>query len=838
MKDSVSFDGVVSEEQVKREIQLEEESVELGVKRYQDALLEAKQANDVTRFPPELRLINECMSQVVPAIENLKDARKNKKHRRTAKHGIAINLLRKIDTHEVAYIVSRYCIAQLHSGIPLQMQSQHLAKEIIWHLEFKELKKNEPGLVKMLTKRLNNSNLKHKRNVFTHNRHNRGYADVDWSDVQKHHLGAMLLDVFAEHSGIMNMELLFPKKKRQGGAYKQPMKVLRAKPEVLRWLEKAHATAQVMQPIYQPMVVPPVDWNSTYGGGYLTNFKLGKMKLIKTRNNKVFKEAEKHDLSEVLEALNFIQKVPYRINKDVLNLLNEVYQKGGGFAGVPEFDKEMKITFPEPGDDASEEELKRYKYHCRLAHDEWADERSKRESFVRKKWLGNKFVNDEAIYFPWTLDYRGRFYPSGPAFIHPQGDDSGKALIEFARGKRIGKDGLFWLAVHGANCYGEADKESFEDRVKWVHANEDAILAVASEPFGNYFKWWAGDRHDIDGGGADEPFMFYAFCCEWAKAKEQGEDFITHLPVGMDGSCSGIQHFSALQLDKRGAKAVNLLPGDKPSDIYKEVAAVLAKKVEQAVDIDLNYDLEPWIGRIDRKIAKRATMTRPYGVTKYGITDQLVEELKKYRKRKGVDYFEGVENPFKYCQALAQPLHDSIDEVVKSSRHVMDWLRVVAELCSAENKPIKWVTPTGFPVYQGIVKTRTKRVKTFFGGTLYRLGIKEDTKQLDGRGQKNGIAPNFVHSMDAAHCCKTILAMKHKGYTDFAPVHDSFGVHACDVSALHSSIREEFVKIYKENWLKKFQKQVEEYTGLELPDPPKQGDLDIEQVLESRYFFA
>uniref|UniRef100_A0A804UJ27 DNA-directed RNA polymerase n=1 Tax=Zea mays TaxID=4577 RepID=A0A804UJ27_MAIZE len=40
-----------------------------------------------------------------------------------------------------------------------------------------------------------------------------------------------------------------------------------------------------------------------------------------------------------------------------------------------------------------------------------------------------------------------------------------------------------------------------------------------------------------------------------------------------DGSCNGLQHYAALGRDYMGAVAVNLVPGEKPADIYSEIAS-------------------------------------------------------------------------------------------------------------------------------------------------------------------------------------------------------------------------------------------------------------------------
>jgi len=70
-------------------------------------------------------------------------------------------------------------------------------------------------------------------------------------------------------------------------------------------------------------------------------------------------------------------------------------------------------------------------------------------------------------------------------------------------------------------------------------------------------------------------------------------------------------------------------------------------------------------------------------------------------------------------------------------------------------------------------------------------------------------------------------------------VHDSYGVHACDIDDLNRVLREEFVGMYSEPVMMKFFKeQWKANLGVPLPALPPPGSLDIRQVLESPYFFA
>ena len=112
------------------------------------------------------------------------------------------------------------------------------------------------------------------------------------------------------------------------------------------------------------------------------------------------------------------------------------------------------------------------------------------------------------------------------------------------------------------------------------------------------------------------------------------------------------------------------------------------------------------------------------------------------------------------------------------------------------------------------------------------------SEDLDSDAQYLAISPNFIHSLDAAHMFNTISVLLSIGIFSISMIHDSYGCHCNYVGQMLDVLREEFVKIHKENQLEKFKHDVQNQLGIMLPDVPKTGDLNIEGVRQSDYFFA
>lgn len=811
-----------------QQLALEAESVEWGKTDYFDKVNKAHKTKAYTELPPGVLTLQYALEDVAHA---MKLYRKKGRNGGAGKGVHLVSLIEPLTDMELAYVVLRTVINEAAYEQPIQRFAIRVANAVLDQIEYKKFKEGNPGYLHAIEERLKTRHAGHRRRTILMQKRKQGIQDEPWNDDTKCLLGLRLTEIIIETVGYIEKAPIRVDNKTRY--------VVKMTDEAADFFQKTNERAAMLSPVYQPMVVPPVEWNDIYGGGFLSDTQ-GKLKLISTRNKKTLQA--KHDMPLVYRAVNALQNTPWRINRRVLEVMEEAWARDSDMGVLPS--KNGKELPPKPW--TSDEEFKKMKKKQPEVVKQWKIEASQVYEFNYKEAanrfstefklkIARKFVDEPEIFFVWYCDWRGRLYPL-QNFLNPQADDIGKSLLQFAKGKPLGERGAYWLAVHGANCFGEVDKEPFDIRVQWIKDHETQIRACIEDPFENRF--WTE---------ADEPWQFLAFCYEWAGYLEQGPDFVSHLPVNMDGSCNGLQHYSALLLDEEGGKYTNLVPSDRPQDIYNKVSSLVIQMVEQDLKNRKEWrkgirycDMAAvWSDKIDRGICKRPVMTTPYGVTKRGIMVQIKCELNDRDSQQS--YLEGTDN-WQAAMYLSEKIDLAIGETVKAAKEGEAWLKAMVKLFLEAGKPMVWTTPSGFTVRQEVYDHKTVVVNTVFGKTRLQLHLNKDTADLSSTKQVNGIAPNFIHSMDATHLVLTVNKCLDEGITDFSMIHDSFGTHAAEVDRLHGYLRYIFVQMYSEPKLKsilrQLKKQLPEELHEKIPPVPKMGKLELNNVLKSPYFFA
>ena len=228
-------------------------------------------------------------------------------------------------------------------------------------------------------------------------------------------------------------------------------------------------------------------------------------------------------------------------------------------------------------------------------------------------------------------------------------------------------------------------------------------------------------------------------------------------------------------------------------------------------------------------------MTTPYGVTKRSAVKYVMED---YLKQGKAPEFLPAEH-FPAAQFLMDYVWPSIGDVVVKAREAMDWLKksgkaIAKSLTEEEEGVISWVTPSGFLATQAYYEINEQRIATKLYGHARILVLSEkDECSADRHG--TAIAPNFVHSYDAAHLHLTVDRMlRDAPDAPLAMIHDDYGTTAKYAPLLFRAIREEFVKMYDgHDALGDLCKRYPVCSN-----PPSKGNLNLHGVLDSDYFFS
>jgi len=867
--------------------EMEAEALTHGSKRFEKAVGNNKTKGRETQNQSGLKALKDSIEPVAVLMEKFVDEAKLKSG---TKH-IAVRILEQVGYEEAALLTAKAILDTLSANSSANRMSFKIANMILDELRFRKFHENAPGLFEWKMQHFDTSSYAHmKRSLDAAI----NFAEIDvmefnLSDSFKILLGSRCLELFihgthkthttdagdectlCENQGYVRLH-----EKRHAHHIEV---IVEATDETMRWVAQIEKDLLFMSPTYRPTVIPPRPWTNTSDGGYWFGLK-NRFKLLRTDGRHQLSDLDAVDMPVVYGSLNAIQETSWRINERVLAVIEEMREKTERTPNdvIPSnYDEPLPIR-PSIMQVEEDVEAKLFAYIQAKRKDRvtlpelpegWDAAKADRYATSVRKWrkaagiirnrnhvrrvkalvlsctvataqLMNQSTGDTdgQFYFPHNLDFRGRAYAI-PLYLQPQGDDIQKGLLLFGTGKRLGTpEAADWLAVHGANCLADApggrklDKLPFAERVQWVHEHSSDIREVADDPIGN--EWWTK---------ADSPFCFLAFCYEWAGYLRDGLNHISYLPIAMDGSCNGLQHYSALLRDEVGGKAVNLVPSATPQDIYAKVAEKVIAILRTSDDA-LAVDWLKW-GRIDRKFVKRQVMTLPYGSKKFGFREQIKEFIHGLERENQPEFMtsEDSEGGFKHFLFIAQVIWDALAGTVTAATSGMEWLQSLARIVAKEDLPICWTAPNGLPVVQGYREETSKRINTTLCNVRFQPRYTVSTKTLDRAKQVSAIAPNVIHSLDASAMMLTVVAAKAEGINHFAMIHDSFGTHAADADKLARITREQFVKMYQENDIldqieSGLMAQVDRESVKDYPVRPAMGTLDLETIKASKYFFS
>jgi DNA-directed RNA polymerase len=820
------------------QIQLEESMKRRGVESYLRNVNQAKASGSEDHTQYGTRLIAGFTNDLARAIDKFKEEATSGKA--GVKHTVIRFIGNNISSEQLAYLTLKTIISGISGSQTATSLSVQIGTVIEDELRLAGIRTEEKKVYESIVKGTMKRGSQHYKHVYAIRRAEY-FKDgwVEWSRSNKVLIGSKLIDLVIQSLDLVELQV------RQTGV--QSVNMITAKPSTVEWIEK-YNMAGVRSP-FEPMVVQPRDWTTPYDGGYITS-NITPLKLVKRVTSRRLEELYGKDpMPKVYQTVNALQHTAWNINSDVLDVLNTLWKNGSEVGGLPS--KSDLVLPTKPIDfETNKGAAMQWKRDASQAHRNHLEATSARIAFSMTIEVATRYSEFKRIFMPYQLDFRGRVY--AVPHINPQGSDIQKALLRFAKGKPLGDRGAMWLAIHGANLAG-VDKVSFQERYEWIEDNTEEILAIAADPYTN--RGWSTS---IAGVEIDKPWQFLSFCFEWAGYCEKGDSFVSHLPIALDGSCSGIQHFSAMLRDHIGGAAVNLLPQDKPADVYQLVANKVIEKMKHDLQKGTPDTLSPegrliegtatlaeqWFTfGVSRKTCKRSVMTLAYGSREYGFKEQLMEDIIIPAQKSMGDDFPFSDDGFKAAAYMAKKIWESVTVTLVAAGQAMDWIKAVASVSNKARQAIRWTTPAGFTVEQSYKSTKRCRVYTAINGSI-EMWLNEPLDELDLRKQTSAISPNWIHSLDSSHLMMTVCQCVEEGIDSFAMIHDSFGTHACDTDKLFSIVRETFVQMYEgHDVLAEFKSSItasvaDEVLLEEMPDDLEIGDLDLDGVKSSMYCFA
>jgi len=669
--------------------------------------------------------------------------------------------------------------------------------------------------------------------------------DGQWDEAIKMKLGAVLINTscqaleakFTDAYGNERIEPAFTHSMDQL-SYRTMMGHVRLHPELKERFMSAGGLSE-SNPRNLPMLVEPRPWTKFDKGGFL---KL-RSRVMRFKGSRSQVDALRDaSLDRVFEGLNSLGRVRWRINAEVLDSVQQAWDAKLEVGDLP---KQVDYEVPPVGEwsaEQKEEELDSWRkanYLHKRAKQMNSDLHSLRCDTQIKLGIAQRFKDEEAFYFPFNMDFRGRAYPIPPNLNH-LGDDMSRGVLTFAEKRELGERGVFWLKVQLANLAG-FDKASFADRAAWTEGRMAEIYDSARRPIDGD-RFWAT---------CENPWQALATCKEVVRAYESTnghpERFLSDQPIHMDGSCNGLQHYAALGRDEEGGREVNLLDGEKPRDVYSGVCAIVVAKLAALAkdkpkgpgankESVKTHELAKLVaGLIDRKVVKQTVMTSVYGVTFIGAKRQIQNRLEEKFENVYESPDEAEQVAYECSGLVATVTMDALHELFQGARNTMAWLGNCARLVSQQGHPMTWVTPLGLPVSQPYRRGGIMTVRTCL--QTVQVVHQNDDLNVNVQRQRSAFPPNFVHSLDSTHMLITALKMEAQKIP-FTAVHDSYWAHGCNVDEMNRALRSSFVELYSQPILEDLLLNLRvRFPKVDFPEIPERGSLKLPDVRNSTYFF-
>lgn len=580
--------------------------------------------------------------------------------------------------------------------------------------------------------------------------------------------------------------------------------------------------------VYDPLVTVPKRHNDLLMGSSYQTFSAPLLKHVSKVNGKIptiVMETTRKNFPEFFETIDKVQETAYCVNKPLLEMIGKWNEEGKSFGKFYTDIKNPTLQERITTDAVKLHEVacQSSKVYCESNGVEYVEPSLKaRVNKVRKSF--SSVINDtkrvlmqasnysqyDNIYFGVYLDHRGRVYYYSNSSFQPQGNELGKALLQFANKQEVTEQGKGEIFYNLGNVLGY-DKEQADVRIteakKFFEANLGDFMAGNWNTFINNQEMF------------EEPITALSYCIELVEIVKN-PSYKTGIILHRDARCSGLAINGVIQNDEEACKLTSSInafqENGKLMDGYQKCANILRDLIQEEVKAGNKYAINCWKYRdtvMTRSSCKHHVMVvANYAGTRMGAGDRIKDQVKFLSDWSLED-----------SVYLSGKVMEAVELVSESAFSASNFSKELAVAATKEFGGMCFRNTNGFPVVSvEFKKDKNDVVKIYMPNQkpLYIACVKY-TNEVNPGKCKTVAAPNVTHSLDA-----NLIMSVRKGFNkNLVTIHDSFGCSPNDVAEMKATYNKALYVMATTDVLGDIAKQV----GVDVKVPTVK-DMTAEQV--------
>jgi DNA-directed RNA polymerase len=345
---------------------LEQRMLDRGAERFRERVIKNRELGKETSNGAGKKLLAGSLNHMITAVEEFVEAAGST---RGPKH-IALRIFKELGPEATAYLTAKGIRDTITASSSATRVSLKIASFMLDELRYRKFRVEHKKLFEW---RLENFK-KIKSSSYAHMKRSMDatvlFAGLDTEEYQLSErdrvlIGTKALDLFQESTKYVEI--------RRTGSVSRQSTTVQAAEATMEWINQCNDDLEWLSPVCLPTVIPPRPWSSSRDGGYWFPGLKGKFPLMRTLSGRgSLEDIDNVDMPTVYTAINAMQDTSWRINEEVLRVVEILKVRGCEEAGLPSYTDEPEPVKPlwmaEAAEGRTPEEVAQGKEWRRKAH--------------------------------------------------------------------------------------------------------------------------------------------------------------------------------------------------------------------------------------------------------------------------------------------------------------------------------------------------------------------------------------------------------------------------------------------------------------------------------------